>query len=329
MCQWGGQGGGREVVSGGSPPTIGGGGSGTRLRRKCQHVYVLHDTNVKLTPNSTWEGPCQSSGLVVILGAMEAPRKPLAKIEGRKRMQASGLTVAWHGTRSLKDWAAYVENGSKQGRLVLADQVSERAVKSLLARIQTLSRDDLEAMGRPVQVVAAQGGGAPVRRPRRGGEASPTSEIIVQSVPGRQLALSRDTEAEAPGAAPSRRRRLPAPVDRNAPAATRRPARASTRDLGGTVRQLRARLESLEDEQEQLRAELALLRGDAEAYEGTPSIFVTGWFRATLVLIVLAIAVVITVPWLMDLFEGGAREPRPPVRTEAPAASPSPTSSGR
>lgn len=90
------------------------------------------------------------------------------------------------------------------------------------------------------------------------------------------------------------------------------------------MRQLRSRLESLEDEQEELRAELAVLRGDAEAYEGTPSIFVTGWFRAALILIVLAIVVVISVPWLMDLFEGGVRESRPPVRQEAPAASPNP-----
>ncbi|MGH7413413.1 MAG: hypothetical protein ACREKJ_04370, partial [Candidatus Rokuibacteriota bacterium] len=108
----------------------------------------------------------------------------------------------------------------------------------------------------------------------------------------------------------------------------RRPVRASARDLAGTVRQLRSRVESLEDEQEQLRTEVALLRGDAEAYEGTPSIFVTGWFRATLVLIVLAIVVVITVPWLMDLFEGWEGEPRPPVRTEAPAP-PNPAPSGR
>ncbi len=96
------------------------------------------------------------------------------------------------------------------------------------------------------------------------------------------------------------------------------------------MRQLRSRLESLEEEQEELRAELALLRGDAETYEGTtPSIFVTGWFRATLVLIVLAIAVVISVPWLMDVFEGGARESRPPARNEAPGPSPNPTPSGR
>jgi hypothetical protein len=260
---------------------------------------------------------------------MEALRKPPAKIEGRKRMQASGLTVAWHGTRSRKDWVAYVENGNEQGRLVLADQVSERAVKGLLARIQSLSRDALEAMGRPVEAVAAQGGGPPVRRPRGGGEASSNSEIIVQSVPGRQLALSGDAAGEGPATATSHRRRLPAKVDRNPPAETRRPARASARDLAGTVRQLRSRLESLEDEQEQLRAELALLRGDAEAYEGTPSIFVTGWFRATLILIVLAIVVVITVPWLMDLLEGGARDSRPPLRHEAPAASPNPTPSSR
>lgn len=50
----------------------------------------------------------------------------------------------------------------------------------------------------------------------------------------------------------------------------------------------------------------------------------TGWFRATLVLIVLAIVVVVTVPWLMDLFEGGTREPRPPVRTDAPTGTPTP-----
>ena len=104
---------------------------------------------------------------------MKARRKPLAKIEGRKRMQQSGLTVAWHGTRSRKDWAAYLENGSEEGRLVLAEQVSERAVKSLLARIQGLSRDALEAMGRPIEAVATQGGGPPaagragVTRPAR------------------------------------------------------------------------------------------------------------------------------------------------------------------
>jgi len=86
---------------------------------------------------------------------MEVTRKPLAKIEGRKRMQVSGLTVAWQGTRSLKDWEAFVEDGSEHGRLVLAQQVSERALKSLLARIQNLSRDELRALARPVEAVSA------------------------------------------------------------------------------------------------------------------------------------------------------------------------------
>ena len=103
------------------------------------------------------------------------------------------------------------------------------------------------------------------------------------------------------------------------PGEARRPAHRSSRDAAGTLRQLRSRVETLENEQEHLRAELAMLRGEADGYDGAPSIFVTGWFRATLVLIVLAIVVVITVPWLMDVFDGGAREASPPVRTESTA----------
>jgi hypothetical protein len=256
---------------------------------------------------------------------MNGPRKPPAKIEGRKRMQVSGLTVTWQGTRSLKDWMAYLENGSGQGRLVLADQVSERAVKSLLARIQSLSRAEVEALGRPVEpVAAAQGGGPPVRPPRGGGGQEPPSgsEVVLQVTSGRQLALAGDTGGQGSGTAGSRRRRLSTGVGGGPTADNRRPARASARDLAGTVRQLRSRVESLEDEQEQLRTELALLRGEVEPYDGPPSIFVTGWFRATLVLIVLAIVVVVTVPWLMDLLDGGTGELSPSVRTEAPAPAP-------
>lgn len=248
---------------------------------------------------------------------MAVTRKPLAKIEGRKRMQASGLTVAWQGTRSLKDWAAFVENGSEQGRLVLADRVSERTVKSLLTRIQNLSREELEAMGRTVQVVAQQGGGA---GDGGGRDVTPGSEIVVQSRPGRDLALTGEGGGGS-SASERSRRRAPATVE-STPVESRRPARVSSRDVAGTLRQLRSRVESLEAEQEQLRADLALLRGEAEIYEGPPSIFVTGWFRATLMLIVLAIVVVITVPWLMDLFEGSSREPRPAVRPETPASAP-------
>jgi hypothetical protein len=233
---------------------------------------------------------------------MEVTRKPLAKIDGRKRMQASGLTVTWHGTRSRKDWVAYVEDDSAEGRLVLAHRVSERAVKSLLARIQSLSREDLQAMGHPVAAVAQQGGGS-----ERAGSAGPN----------RQLALTGDGDGGT-GERP-RRRRVDAAVESVAAAEVRRPARSSARDVPGTLRQLRSRVETLEAEQEHLRAELAALRGEADGYDGPPSIFASGWFRATLVLIVLAIVVVITVPWLMDVFDGGARETRPPTRTEAPA----------
>ena len=255
---------------------------------------------------------------------MEVTRKPLAKIEGRKRMQVSGLTVAWHGTRSLKDWVAYVEDGDEHGHLVLAHQVSERTVKGLLARIQNLSRDELHAMGRPVEAVAQQGNGPPMRRPPVNGQATPGSEIAVPPT-GRQLALTGDGVGESGLPERSRRRRLATAAVETAAPDSRRAARAGApRDLAGTVRQLRSRLETLEEEQEQLRAELAVLRGEAEVYDGPPSIFVTGWFRATLVLIVLAIVVVVTVPWLMDLFEGGTREPRPPVRTDAPAGTPTP-----
>ncbi len=254
---------------------------------------------------------------------MEVTRKPLAKIEGRKRMQTSGLTVSWHGTRSLKDWVAYVEGGDERGRLVLAHHVSERAVKGLLARIQNLSRDELYAMGRPVEAVAQQGGGPPVRRAPATGEATPGSQMGV-APSGRQLSLSGDNGTEMAPVERPRRRRMAAAVEA-VPTESKRATRTpSPRDLAGTVRHLRSRLESLEAEQEQLRAELAVLRGEAEVYDGPPSIFISGWFRATLVLIVLAIVLVVTVPWLMDLFEGGGRVPRLPVRTDAPAGTPVP-----
>lgn len=79
---------------------------------------------------------------------MEASRKPLAKIEGKKRMRLSGLTVAWRGTPSLDDWVAYIVNGTKSKKLILADHASERKVKTLLARIQTLSKRDVERLAK-------------------------------------------------------------------------------------------------------------------------------------------------------------------------------------
>ncbi len=79
---------------------------------------------------------------------MQASRKPLAKIEGRKRMRLSGLTVAWRGTPNLDDWVAYIVTGTKSKKLILADNVSERKVKSLLARLQSLSKREVEKLAK-------------------------------------------------------------------------------------------------------------------------------------------------------------------------------------
>jgi hypothetical protein len=79
---------------------------------------------------------------------MEASRKPLAKLEGKKRMRLSGLTVAWRGTPNLDDWAAYIVNGTKSRKLILADHVSERKVKGLITRLQSLSKKEVEKLAK-------------------------------------------------------------------------------------------------------------------------------------------------------------------------------------
>jgi len=78
---------------------------------------------------------------------MDTKRKPLAKVEGRRRMRRSGLTVAWRGTPDLDDWVAYLV-GSKTKRSVLVDRVSERKVKSLLSRLQTMSKAEIELIAK-------------------------------------------------------------------------------------------------------------------------------------------------------------------------------------
>jgi hypothetical protein len=79
---------------------------------------------------------------------MEASRKPLAKVEGRKRMRLSGLTVAWRGTPNLDDWVAYIVTGTKSKKLILADHASERKVKGLLTRIQSLPKREVEKLAK-------------------------------------------------------------------------------------------------------------------------------------------------------------------------------------
>jgi hypothetical protein len=79
---------------------------------------------------------------------MEGSRKPLAKVEGRRRMRLSGVTVAWRGTPNLDDWVAYIVNGTRSKKLILADHSSERTVKGLLTRLQTLSKKDIEKLAK-------------------------------------------------------------------------------------------------------------------------------------------------------------------------------------
>lgn len=84
---------------------------------------------------------------------MEGNRKPLAKlreslskVEGRRRMRLSGVTIAWRGTPNLDDWVAYIATGTRSKKLILADHASERKVRNLLARLQTLSREEVQAV---------------------------------------------------------------------------------------------------------------------------------------------------------------------------------------
>jgi len=79
---------------------------------------------------------------------MDGTRKPLAKVEGRRRMRMSGVTVAWRGTPDLDDWVAYIVNGTRSKKLILADHASERKVKTLMSRLQALSKKDIEKLAK-------------------------------------------------------------------------------------------------------------------------------------------------------------------------------------
>ena len=79
---------------------------------------------------------------------MDGTRKPLAQVEGRRRMRMSGVTVAWRGTPDLDDWVAYLVNGTRSEKLILADHASERKVKTLMSRLQALSRKQIEKLAK-------------------------------------------------------------------------------------------------------------------------------------------------------------------------------------
>jgi hypothetical protein len=63
-------------------------------------------------------------------------------------MRLSGVTVAYRGTPNLDDWVAYIANGSRSKKLILADHSSERKVKGLLGRLQAMSRKEIEKLAK-------------------------------------------------------------------------------------------------------------------------------------------------------------------------------------
>jgi hypothetical protein len=79
---------------------------------------------------------------------MDVPRKPLAKVEGRKKLKTSGLVIQWRGTPNLDDWVAFIVNGTRSRRLILADHTSERRVKQILARIEPLPKREVEKLAK-------------------------------------------------------------------------------------------------------------------------------------------------------------------------------------
>jgi hypothetical protein len=81
-------------------------------------------------------------------GVMDVPRKPLAKSEGRKKLRSSGLVIQWRGTANLDDWVAFIANGTRSKRLILADRTSERRVKALLSRLEGLTKKEIEKLAK-------------------------------------------------------------------------------------------------------------------------------------------------------------------------------------
>ena len=63
-------------------------------------------------------------------------------------MRQSGLTIAWRGTPRLDDWVAYIVNGTKSKKLILADVVSEGKLKGMLSHLHTMSKKEIEKLAK-------------------------------------------------------------------------------------------------------------------------------------------------------------------------------------
>ena len=73
--------------------------------------------------------------------------QPEATGEGRGQ-EADAAQRSHGGTPSLDDWVAYIVTGTKSKKLILADHASERKVKGLLTRIQSLSKKEVEKLAK-------------------------------------------------------------------------------------------------------------------------------------------------------------------------------------
>ena len=52
------------------------------------------------------------------------------------------------GVTEQDDWVAYIVTGTKSKKLILADHTSERTVKGILARIQGMSKREVEKLAK-------------------------------------------------------------------------------------------------------------------------------------------------------------------------------------
>jgi len=78
---------------------------------------------------------------------VQSSRKPLAKVEGRRRFRLSGVTVVWRGTPGLDDWVAYIAKPDSK-KLILTDGTAERKVRGLLARLKTMTKREVEKLAK-------------------------------------------------------------------------------------------------------------------------------------------------------------------------------------